>query len=128
MLWVLCDINAAYVSFCQLFNPQFSLEEVPLGVLSSNQGSVVARNQPMKDLGVKMGEAAFKIKNAVYKHEGHLWGSNFEFFGDMSHRFHTELEHFLIEPERYSVDEAFGRIDASYTKDVKAYAQKCKVL
>ena len=124
MLWVLCDINSAYVSFCQLFNPQFNIETVPLGVLSSNQGNIVARNQPMKDLGIKMGEAAFKIKNDVYKNQGHLWGSNFEFFGDMSHRFHTELEYFLIEPERYSVDEAFGRIDTSYTKDVKAYAQE----
>lgn len=27
----------------------------------------------------------------------------------MSNRFHTELEYLLIDPERYSVDEAFGR-------------------
>ncbi|MGP4945141.1 Y-family DNA polymerase [Pseudoalteromonas nigrifaciens] len=120
-MWVLCDINAAYVSFCQLFNPQFNLEKVPLGVLSSNQGNVVARNDAIKMLGIKMGEPAFKIKDLVYKNGGHLWGSNFNLFGDLSDRFHTELEAFLNNSIRYSVDEGFGCIDPRYVKDTKSY-------
>lgn len=120
-MWVLCDINAAYVSFCQLFNPQYDLEKAPLGVLSSNQGNVVARNQAIKDLGVKMGEPAFKIKEKVALSGGYLWGSNFNLFGDLSNRFHTELEFFLFDSIRYSVDEAFGRVDPNYIKDIKSY-------
>ena len=121
-MWVLCDINAAYVSFCQLFNPQYDFDKTPLGVLSSNQGNVVARNQAIKDLGIKMGEPAFKVKQLVAAHGGHLWGSNFTLFGDLSNRFHTELEYFLFDTMRYSVDECFGRIDINYTKDIKEYA------
>lgn len=121
-MWVLCDINAAYVSFCQLFNPQYDFDKTPLGVLSSNQGNIVARNQAIKDLGIKMGEPAFKVKQLVAAHGGHLWGSNFTLFGDLSNRFHTELEYFLFDTMRYSVDECFGRIDTNYTKDIKEYA------
>ncbi|TMP64305.1 DNA polymerase V subunit UmuC, partial [Pseudoalteromonas sp. S1649] len=116
-MWVLCDINAAYVSFCQLFNPQYDFDKTPFGVLSSNQGNVVARNQAIKDLGIKMGEPAFKVKQLVAAHGGHLWGSNFTLFGDLSNRFHTELEYFLFDTIRYSVDECFGRIDINFTKD-----------
>jgi DNA polymerase V len=118
--WVLADINAAYVSFCVLFNPK--LKGKPLGVLSSNQGNVIARNQKIKDLGVKMADPAFTVKPLIAKHGGHLWGSNFTLFGDMSDRFHTELESLLIEPYRYSVDEAFGFLDTTCTPDLKAHA------
>lgn len=117
---VIVDINAAYVSFCTLFNPQ--LRNKPLGVLSSNQGNVIARNQQIKNLGVKMGDPAFSAKPLVEKYGGHLWGSNFTFFGDMSNRFHTELEELIILPERYSVDEAFGELDTNCMPDLKLYA------
>lgn len=118
--YVLADINAAYVSFCALFNPQLSNK--PLGVLSSNQGNVIARNQRLKDIGVKMADPAFTVKPLVVQHGGHLWGSNFTLFGDMSNRFHTELEQLIISPERYSVDEAFGELDTNCMPDLKAYA------
>lgn len=120
--WVLCDINAAFVAFCELFNPH--LKGRPLGVLSSNQGNVIARNTALKDLGVKMTDPAFSAEPLVKEHGGHLWGSNFSLFGDMSNRFHTELEYLLIDPERYSVDEAFGRLDLTCMEDLKRYSQQ----
>lgn len=118
-MWVLCDINAAYVSFCALFNPQYNMDRVPLGVLSSNQGNVIARNQAIKDLNVKMGDAAFNVSEIVKHNNGHLWGSNFNLFGDMSDRFHTELEMFVFDTIRYSVDESFGKVDVKHTQDLK---------
>ena len=81
LMWVLCDINAAYVSFIQLFNPQYDINSTPLGVLSSNQGNVIARNQPMKALGIKMGEPHFRIKELIQSSNGHVWGRNFTLFG-----------------------------------------------
>ncbi len=118
--YVLADINEAYVSFCTLFNPH--LINKPVGVLSSNQGNVIARNQLFKDLGVKMADPAYLAKPIVQRHNGHLFGTNFTLFGDMSNRFHMELEELLISPERYSVDESFGKIDTNCMPDVKAYA------
>ncbi|WP_288987677.1 Y-family DNA polymerase [uncultured Pseudoalteromonas sp.] len=123
-LWVLCDIDAAYVSFIQLFNPQFDIATTPLAVLSSNQGNVVARNQPVKDLGVKMGEPAHEALPKINRHKGHVWGSNFELFGDMSGRFHNEVANFVNDPIRYSVDESFGLLDVNYTKDIKGHVLK----
>lgn len=119
--YVLADVNAAYVSFCALFNPQF--RDKPLGVLSSNQGNVIARNQKIKDLGIKMGDPAYIVKPIIEKNGGHLFGSNFTLFGDMSDRFHTELEELIILPERYSVDEAFGLLDTNCMADLNAYAK-----
>lgn len=122
--YVLVDLNAAYVGFVALFNPQ--LTGRPLGVLSSNQGNVIARNQQIKDLGVKMADPAFTVKPLIKKHGGHLWGSNFTLFGDMSNRFHTELEAMVIEPVRYSVDEGFGFLDTNCMGDLKEYSTLIK--
>ena len=117
--WVLADINGAYVSFCTLFNPQ--LKGKPIGVLSSNQGNVIARNQEIKNLGVKMSEPAFRVKPIIDKNDGQLFGSNFTLFGDMSQRFHEELEMLIINSSRYSVDEAFGNLDTNLMPDLKEY-------
>ena len=72
-MWVLCDINAAYVSFIQLFNPQYDINSTPLGVLSSNQGNIIARNEAMKDLGIKMGAPYFQIKELIQSKNGQVW-------------------------------------------------------
>jgi DNA polymerase V len=117
--WVLADINGAYVSFCTLFNPH--LKGKPIGVLSSNQGNVIARNQEIKDLGVRMGEPAFRVKSLIEKNNGKFYGSNFTLFGDMSQRFHEELEMLIIDSNRYSVDEAFGNLDTNCMPNLKEY-------
>ncbi|MGP5159817.1 Y-family DNA polymerase [Pseudoalteromonas prydzensis] len=125
-MYVLCDINAAYVSFCQLFNPQFDFNKTPLAVLSSNQGNVIARNNATKALGIKMGEPAFKSIPIIKKHHGHVWGSNFALFGDISSRFHAELKPFLHEHFEYSIDEAFGKINLIQNQDLKNHAKLIK--
>jgi DNA polymerase V len=121
LYYVLADINAAYVSFCSLFNPQWNNK--PLGVLGSNEGNVIARNQMLKNLGIKMADPAYIVKPIIEKNGGHLFGSNFTLFGDMSNRFHTELEELIMSPERYSVDEAFGLLDTNCIPDLKVYAR-----
>jgi len=125
-MFVLCDINSAYVSFCQLFNPQFNFKTTPLAVLSSNQGNVVARNDAVKSLGIKMGEAAFKAMPIIQQNHGHAWGSNFALFADLSNRFHTELQPYLINHFAYSVDEAFGEIHFETTEKLKNHAKLIK--
>lgn len=125
-MYVLCDINAAYVAFIQTFNPQFDFNRTPLAVLSSNQGNVIARNQPLKAIGVKMGEPAFKVQKLIHENKGHIWGSNFELFGEMSQRFHHEVEYFFLDATRYSVDESIGVIHSDTSENLKTYGHLIK--
>ena len=122
--WCLCDVNSAYVSFIGVFQP--IAEGVPAVVLSSNQGNVVARNQSVKALGVQMGQAAHECVGLIRHHKGYVWGSNFALFGDMSARFHNELESggWMYDNLRYSVDEAFGRVDPRIMGDLDAHGRR----
>ena len=44
-----------------MFNPK--IENLPVIVLSNNDGCVIARSNEAKLLGIKMGSPVFKIKN-----------------------------------------------------------------
>ena len=54
---MLVDCNNFYASCHRVFEP--SLTDVPIVVLSNNDGCVVARSNQAKDLGIPMGAAAF---------------------------------------------------------------------
>ena len=101
----LCDANSFYCSCERVFDP--SLNHTPLGVLSNNDGCVIARTPELKALGVKMGTPAFKIRNRVERGEVILRSSNYALYGDMSSRFMSVLEQFSPVVEVYSIDEAF---------------------
>lgn len=99
----LIDCNNFYASCERVFNPK--LEGRPIGILSNNDGCVIARSNEIKPL-VKMGEPAFKIPPHIRK-KITLLSSNYELYGDMSRRvFDTVAEH-AAEVELYSIDEAF---------------------
>ena len=53
----LVDCNNFYVSCERVFDPR--LEGRPVGVLSNNDGCVIARSNELKALGVEMGTPAF---------------------------------------------------------------------
>ena len=101
----LCDCNNFYVSCERVFRPD--LQGKPVVVLSNNDGCIVARSQEIKDLGVKMGEPFFKIKDLVKKHNIISFSSNYELYADMSNRVMTILAGFAPETEIYSIDECF---------------------
>ena len=101
----LCDANSFYCSCEQIFNP--SLLDKALGVLSNNDGCIVARTAQLKALGVAMGTPAFKVRDQVERGEIILKSSNYALYGDMSTRFMSVLEQFSPKLEVYSIDEAF---------------------
>ncbi|WP_419832798.1 Y-family DNA polymerase [Endozoicomonas atrinae] len=101
----LCDANSFYCSCEQVFNP--SLIDKALGVLSNNDGCIVARTAQLKALGVAMGTPAFKVRDQVERGEIILRSSNYALYGDMSSRFMSVLEQFSPKLEVYSIDEAF---------------------
>jgi len=87
------------------FNP--TLKNVPVVVLSNNDGCVIARSQEAKDLGVKMGDPWFKVAKSYEAQGVRRFSSNYVLYGDMSRRIHHVLERFSPRVEPYSIDEMF---------------------
>ena len=100
----LVDCNNFYVSCERVFNP--SLEGRPVGVLSNNDGCIVARSNELKALGVEMGTARHLLSQAL-RRQVILLSSNYALYGDMSHRVTEVLARFSPHIEVYSIDESF---------------------
>ena len=120
----LIDCNNFFVSCEQLFNPR--LLKKPVVVLSNNDGFVVSRSQEAKDLGIKMGEAVFKIDSLVKRHEVQVLSSNFSLYADMSARVMQTLALLAADIEVYSIDEAF--LFVPYTKDYVTYGRHIRAV
>lgn len=108
-MYGLVDGNNFYVSCERVWMP--SLEGRPVGVLSNNDGCVVARSSELKALGVTMGTPAFEIRDLVQRHGVVLLSSNYELYADMSSRVQAVLEELTAGAEPYSIDEMFIRCD-----------------
>ena len=106
----LVDCNSFYVSCERLFNPMIQKKAVV--VLSNNDGCVISRSREAKDLGIKMGEPYFKVKELVKKNKVEVYSSNYALYGDISRRVMKVLKTFSPKVEIYSIDEAF--IDLSF--------------
>jgi DNA polymerase V len=109
-LFALVDVNNFYVSCERLFQPK--LENVPMVVLSNNDGCAVARSSEVKDLGVKMGTPWFKMRDIARQHGIQALSSNYALYGDISNRVVTVLKDFTPHLEVYSIDESFLRIES----------------
>jgi len=104
-IYALADCNQFYVSCERVFAPY--LEGQPVGVLSNNDGCLVALSTELKALGITRGMPAFKINRAVGNHKVYLFSSNYELYGDMSSRVMRILASMSDDIEVYSIDEAF---------------------
>lgn len=104
-IFALVDCNNFYASCERVFQPQ--LQNKPIGVLSNNDGIIVALSQELKDLGITRGTPGFKIKHMLKKYDIHLFSSNYTLYGDMSKRVMSILARFTPDLEIYSIDEAF---------------------
>jgi DNA polymerase V len=109
-LFALVDVNNFYVSCERVFAPK--LEDVPMVVLSNNDGCAVARSAEVKALGVKMGTPWFQMKDLAKQHGILAYSSNYTLYGDMSSRVVEVLRKFTPNLEVYSIDESFLQIEA----------------
>jgi len=100
----LVDCNNFYVSCERVFDPR--LAGRPVGVLSNNDGCVVARSNELKALGVEMGAPLHLLSPAV-RRQAVLLSSNYALYGDMSRRVIATLGEFSPHVEVYSIDESF---------------------
>lgn len=123
-LFLHADINNCYASIFRIFKPE--LNGVPVVVLSNNDGSIIARSQEAKDLGIKMAQPFFEARPIIEKYGVQVFSSNYALFHDISTRFHDTLGTFSPNQEIYSIDEGFLDLGNFYQTDLKAYGQKVK--
>ena len=102
------DVENSYVSAERLFDPK--LRNVPVVVLSSNDGCVVARSAEAKALHIKMGAPVFKIRDIIRRHGVEMRSSNYELYADLNRRFNEVLADHTDTVEIYSIDESFFRL------------------
>jgi DNA polymerase V len=103
--YALSDGNSFYCSCERVFDPR--LARVPVIVLSNNDGCAIARTQEAKDLGIRMGEPWFKIRQLCRSQGVRVYSSNYALYGDMSARVNEVYRRFSPRIEIYSIDESF---------------------
>ncbi|ALM50833.1 hypothetical protein AMR72_16370 [Flavobacterium psychrophilum] len=106
-MYALVDCNNFFASCEIAYNPK--LYGKPVGVLSNNDGNIIARSAELKALGVPMGAPPFQIKDILSAYQVDLLSSNYELYGDISQRVYNMLCDFSPETERYSIDEVFQK-------------------
>jgi DNA polymerase V len=108
-VFALVDVNNFYVSCERVFNPR--LANIPVVVLSNNDGCAVARSAEVKALGIKMGAPWYKLRDLAQQHGIVALSSNYTLYGDMSNRVVNVLREFTPDMEVYSIDESFLRVE-----------------
>ena len=124
----LIDVNNFYVSCERVFNPK--LEDVPVVVLSNNDGCAVARSNEVKALGVKMGQPWFQLKDLAKKHGIIAYSSNYTLYADMSARVMNILSEYSPNQEIYSIDESFLELTGfqnqlNYGQSIRQRIKQC---
>jgi DNA polymerase V len=104
-VFALVDCNNFYASCERVFDPR--LQNVPIVILSGNDGCIIARSNEAKALGIAMGAPYHEYATLIRKHRVRVFSSNFTLYGDMSRRVMAVLEELSPDIEYYSVDEAF---------------------
>ncbi|MCF7858994.1 MAG: Y-family DNA polymerase [Candidatus Cloacimonetes bacterium] len=121
----LVDCNSFYASCEEVFNPD--IIDKPVGILSNNDGIIVALSKNLKKLGVTRGTPIFKInKHLIRKNDIRIFSSNYALYGDMSARVMDTLSIFTPELEIYSIDEAFLSLKGFEYKDLTQYGREIK--
>lgn len=104
-MYGLVNCNNFYCSCERVFNP--ALRDVPVVVLSNNDGCVIARSNEAKALGIGMGVPYYQARNLLEANKVAVFSSNYALYGDMSRRVMMMLADFSPELTQYSIDEAF---------------------
>ena len=120
----LVDCNSFYVSCERLFNPKIQKKAVV--VLSNNDGCVISRSKEAKEIGIKMGEPYFKVKELVKRNKVEVYSSNYALYGDISRRVMKVLKTFSPKVEIYSIDEAFIDLSFMDEKGVEDYGSEIR--
>ena len=117
----LIDCNNFYVSCERVFRPD--LRTVPVIVLSNNDGCAIARSAEAKALGIRMGDAEFKLRELIKRENVRVFSSNYSFYGDVSRRVSDTLLSMVPGIETYSIDESFLDLTEFPEREVESLAR-----
>ncbi|MDP8268090.1 MAG: Y-family DNA polymerase [Candidatus Tenebribacter davisii] len=121
----LVDCNSFYASCEKVFNPD--IENKPVGILSNNDGIIVALSKELKELGISRGTPGFKInKRLIKENDIKMFSSNYTLYGDMSTRVMNTLSMFTPDLEIYSIDEAFLALSGFDHLNLTDYGKQIK--
>ena len=115
-----------YVTAERIFDP--TLKNVPVIVLSNNDGCAIARSDEAKALGIKMGTPLHHIRETVDAHGIRVFSSNYTLYGDISRRVVEVYEDFTPNVEIYSIDECFLDFVGFKDRTTHAMALRAAVL
>lgn len=119
-MFALVDCNNFYISCERVFNPK--LRNVPVLILSNNDGCIIARSNEVRDLGIKMGQPYFEVKNICKINQVRVLSSNYALYGDMSRRVMSILKQSCALVEIYSIDEAFVSLNIFDETSIQDFA------
>lgn len=122
----LVDCNNFYVSCERVFRPD--LKNIPVVVLSNNDGCVVSRSNEAKAVGITMAQPWFECKELAKAHGVLALSSNYALYADMSNRVMSILGDYSPKHEVYSIDECF--VDLTGTPNLRdtSYAMRERVI
>ena len=83
-LFGLADCNNFFCSCERVFHPE--LRNVPVVVLSNNDGCVIARSEESKRLGLKMGVPLYQVRDLIEANQVAVFSSNYTLYGSLSNR------------------------------------------
>ena len=104
-IYALYDCNNFYASCERVFSPY--LRNIPVVILSNNDGAVVARSNEAKALGIKMGVPYFQVRQICEQKAVAVLSSNYALYNDLSQRVMGVLAESGPGQEVYSIDESF---------------------
>ncbi|MEG0500351.1 MAG: Y-family DNA polymerase, partial [Rikenellaceae bacterium] len=95
----------------------------PVVVLSNNDGCIIARSNEAKALGLRMGQPLYQARSIIERNHVTLFSSNYQLYGDMSHRVMTTLRSMMPQLEVYSIDEAFMNLEGLEESELQEWGR-----
>lgn len=123
-MFALLDCNNFFVSCERVLDP--SLQEVPVVVLSNNDGCVVSRSNEAKALGIPMGAPVFKYRDLFEQHGVKCFSAKFEYYNFKSQQVSEIASEFSPNFEIYSIDELFLDFHGFKYFNLDEYSQNIK--
>ncbi|MDV4099092.1 SOS mutagenesis and repair protein UmuC [Elizabethkingia anophelis] len=120
----LIDGNNFYASCERVFRPE--LRNLPVVVLSNNDGCVIARSNESKKIGIPMGAPAFQWEKVFKENNVNVFSANFILYGDLSNRMVNICRRFCQDIEVYSIDEAFLDFHGYQFTDLQTHCEELR--
>lgn len=119
-MWALVDCNTFFASVEKVFHP--GLRGKPVLVAGSNDGIIVALTAEAKKLGIKRGDAVFKVRDIVDRNNVAVFSGNMMLYAAMSKRVVSIIKRSVEKVDQYSIDECFADLSGYDTHyDITEY-------